>query len=63
LTHNLPSGTIHEGDWLSADLTPGYALAIVDTTPSEHLGLLLTDEVLRRYRFSGWFCGCGCHRI
>ena len=30
LTHNLPSGTIHEGDWLSADLTPGYALAIVD---------------------------------
>jgi hypothetical protein len=28
--HHLRAGTIHEGDWLQADLTPGYTLAILD---------------------------------
>ena len=28
--HELPHGRIHEGDWLQADLAPGYSLAIVD---------------------------------
>lgn len=28
--HTLAAGTIHVGDWLEADLTPGYTLAIVD---------------------------------
>lgn len=28
--HHLRSGTIHVGDWMQADLTPGYTLAIVD---------------------------------
>jgi DNA modification methylase len=28
--HVLSVGTIHVGDWLKADLTPGYTLAVVD---------------------------------
>ena len=28
--HVLSAGTIHVGDWLEADLTPGYTLAVVD---------------------------------
>ena len=28
--HTLHAGTIHVGDWMQADLTPGYTLAIVD---------------------------------
>lgn len=28
--HTLRAGTIHVGDWLEADLAPGYTLAIVD---------------------------------
>ena len=30
IQHKLHAGTIHVGDWLTADLTPGYTLAIVD---------------------------------
>lgn len=30
IRHRLHAGTIHVGDWLTADLTPGYTLAIVD---------------------------------
>jgi len=30
ICHQLNAGTIHVGDWLTADLTPGYTLAIVD---------------------------------
>ena len=30
IRHDLPNGTIHEGDWLQADLVPGYSLAIID---------------------------------
>lgn len=30
ICHRLHAGTIHVGDWLTADLTPGYTLAIVD---------------------------------
>lgn len=30
MIHELPQGRIHEGDWLQADLEPGYTLAIVD---------------------------------
>lgn len=28
--HQLRAGRIHEGDWLEADLAPGYTLAIID---------------------------------
>ena len=28
--HQLRSGRIHEGNWLQADLSPGYTLAIID---------------------------------
>jgi DNA modification methylase len=28
--HTLAAGRIHEGDWLTADLSPGYTLAIID---------------------------------
>ena len=30
IKHVLKAGTIHVGDWLTADLTPGYTLAVVD---------------------------------
>ena len=30
IRHRLHAGTIHVGDWMQADLTPGYTLAIVD---------------------------------
>jgi DNA modification methylase len=30
ICHRLHAGTIHVGDWLTAALTPGYTLAIVD---------------------------------
>lgn len=30
MRHLLPAGTIHEGDWLTADLAHGYSLAILD---------------------------------
>ena len=30
IRHRLHAGTIHVGDWLTAALTPGYTLAIVD---------------------------------
>ena len=30
MRHDLPNGTIHEADWLTVDLEPGYALAIID---------------------------------
>lgn len=28
--HQLQTGRIHEGDWMEADLAPGYTLAIID---------------------------------
>jgi len=28
--HQLRFGTIHEADWLTVDLQPGYTLAIID---------------------------------
>ena len=30
IVHQLSQGRIHEGDWLQADLSPGYTLAIID---------------------------------